>query len=85
MPSAPPVSSSNDPPQSLTILRGEATVIAAGEAGKVSMNATPLRALFRFGFCIIKVRVDVPPVGIGFGLKNLEMMGGKTAVRFAWP
>ena len=42
---------------------------------------TPPRALFRFGFVIVKVRVDVPPAMIGLGPNNLEMLGGFKTVR----
>jgi len=32
---------------------------------------------------IVKVRVDVPPVMIGLGANNLEMLGGVKTVRAA--
>src|SRR5687768_3086943 len=52
-------------------------------AGYISENATPVRALFRFGFVIVKVSVDVPPARIGFGAKTFEMLGGCKTVKEA--
>lgn len=62
------------------MVSGEATVIAAGKVGKVSVNVTPVSVSFWFGFAIVKVKVDVPLTRIGFGENNLEMAGGRTAV-----
>ena len=60
-----------------------ATVIAAGEVGSVSENDTAGRLLFAFGLVMKNVSVLVPPVRMGFGPKNFEMLGGCRAVRDA--
>lgn len=49
--------------------------------GYVSEKATPLSALFRLGFVIVNVRMDVPPARIGLGANNLEILGGCKTVR----
>jgi hypothetical protein len=61
----------------------EATCICAGEVGKVSENWTLERASFRFGFVIVKVRVEVPPARMGLGENSFEMLGGFKTVRDA--
>ena len=40
-----------------------------------------LRALLRFGFVIVNVRVEVPPARMGFGENSFEMLGGFKTVR----
>ena len=52
-------------------------------AGYVSEKATLDSALFKFGFVIVNVRVDVPPVRIGLGENSFEMLGGFKTVRDA--
>jgi len=48
--------------------------------GNVSVKAMPVRAVPVFGFVIVKVNVDVPPAGIGFGENDLAIEGGATTV-----
>jgi len=67
----------------LDVTKGVATVIAPGEVGNVSVNVNPVSAKSVFGLVIVKVRVEVPPVVIGFGANRLEIWGGRMAVRFA--
>ncbi len=62
------------------MVSGEATVITAGEVGKVSVKATPVRVSFWLGLAIVKVRVDVPFGKIGFGENSFSMVGGRMAV-----
>ena len=64
-------------PHPLVVALGvAATIICAGEAGRVSVNWTLERELFRFGLVIVKVSVEVPPARIGLGANNLEIVGG---------
>ena len=91
---APPVS---DPPDILTelppfvavtvppvhVVEVTAGFVLVKPAGYVSEKATLFRVSFGFGFMMVKVKVEIPPVTIGFGANNLEMTGGRTAVRFA--
>ena len=68
-------------PHPLVVSAGvAATTMAPGATGKVSENATPLKALFWFGFVIAKVSVETPPARIGFGANCFDMTGGRTAV-----
>ena len=34
-----------------------------------------MRALFKFGLVIVKVKVDIPPARIGFGANNFAILG----------
>lgn len=79
----PPVLSNNEPPQVLDVVKGEATVIAPGDIGNVSVKATPLSASFWLGFVMVRVNVETPPARIGFGAKSFDMLGGDTAVSVA--
>ena len=64
-------------PHPLVVAFGVATtLICAGEAGRESENWTLERALFKFEFVMVNVRVEVPPARIGLGANNLEMVGG---------
>lgn len=58
-----------------------ATLICAGDVGRVSENWTLDRALFRLGFVMVNVNVEVPLARIGLGANNLEMLGGFKTVR----
>src|ERR1700687_5872221 len=49
--------------------------------GKVSVTATPLKAVPVFGLVMVKVRVEVPPTATLVGEKPLLMLGGATTVR----
>ena len=48
---------------------------------RVSLKSIPLRALFRFGLVIVNVSVDVLPVKIEVGEKDLASTGGAITVR----
>jgi hypothetical protein len=61
----------------------EATSMAAGLVGNVSVKATPVRALFKLGFVIVKVSVEVPPARIGLGANSFAILGGFKMVRDA--
>src|SRR5258708_2561782 len=52
-------------------------------AGRLSVNATPVRATFEFGFWIVKVKVVKPPIGCKGALNSLVIVGGAATVRFA--
>ena len=54
-------------------------------AGRVSVNATPVRAVEGFGLLIEKIRLVVSPVKMGFAVKDLAMTGGATTVSEATP
>jgi len=49
-------------------------------AGKVSVNATPVKAVPVFGLVIVNKRVVVLPVKIGFAVKDLAITGGSITV-----
>jgi hypothetical protein len=49
-------------------------------AGKLSVKATPVKAVPVFEFVIVKVRVLTPPTLIGFGENTFEMLGGDRGV-----
>lgn len=67
------------PPQ--TVALALATV---NPVGKVSVNATPVRAVvFAVGFVRVKVKEVVPLSAIVFGLNAFAMVGGATTVTFA--
>ena len=52
--------------------------------GKVSVKATPARAVPVLGLVIVNVRVEVPPATMGLGEKDLVMEGGATTVTDAF-
>src|SRR5258708_3926025 len=68
------------PPQVLFAFGGLARI---KPAGRLSVNATPVRATFEFGFWIVKVKVVKPPIGCKGGLNELVIVGGAATVRFA--
>src|SRR5271157_945125 len=76
----PPPAAVMPPPQLLVTPGVDATVMPLG---KLSVNATPLRATLELGFVILSVKVLVPPSGIELGLKPLEIDGGAITVRLA--
>ena len=49
-------------------------------AGKTSVKATPVRIVDAFGLTMLKLRVVVLPVKIGFAVKDLLMTGGAITV-----
>ncbi len=49
--------------------------------GKVSLTATPLKAVPVLGLVMVKVRVEVPPTEVVVGEKALLILGGATTVR----
>jgi hypothetical protein len=53
-----------------------AGVVLSNTPGYISVKPTPVRALFKFGFDIVNVSVDVPPERIGLGENNFVMLGG---------
>ena len=83
MASTPPPLSCKVPPQVLVVVSGVATVVAAGDMGKVSVNAKPVSESFWFGLVIVKVNLDVPPARIGLGENNFVIAGGCKTVRAA--
>jgi hypothetical protein len=52
-------------------------------AGSTSVKATPVRVVVVFELVMVNVRVDVPPIEIEVGLKDLAMLGGATTVMLA--
>ena len=48
--------------------------------GRLSVKATPLRALKVFGLVTVKLNVLLPFSGTLFGLKDLLIVGGATTV-----
>jgi hypothetical protein len=78
--SAPLALSVNVPPHVFAVVTGAATVMAAGEVGKVSVNVTPVRAVLVFGFVIVNVSVEFPVGAIELGEKDLLMDGGAMTV-----
>ena len=66
--SAPPALSVNVPPQEFVVVRGEATTIAPGLVGRVSVKLRPV-IVTGVGLVNVKVRVDIPPTLVGSGLK----------------
>jgi hypothetical protein len=63
----------NVPPQVLIVPTG---VVLTTVPGYVSEKATPVSALFWFGFVRVKVSVEVPLARIGFGANSFVMLGG---------
>src|SRR5687767_794113 len=66
--SAPPKLSVNVPPQVFVVVRGEATSIAPGLIGSVSVKLR-LVCVTGVGFVNVRVSVDMPPTLVGSGLK----------------
>ena len=62
------------PPHVFVVIVG--VVLSSNTPGYVSVNATPVRALFKFGFDIVNVSVDVPLTSIGLEENNFVMLGG---------
>ena len=71
--SAPPTLSANVPPHVLEVVRGEATTIAPGVAGNVSVKLRPVSDTV-VGFVMVKVSVEIPLTVVGSGLKFLAMV-----------
>ena len=69
------------PPVQVVVPLGVA--VFCNPVGYVSEKVTPDSALFRFGFVMVNVRVEVPPVRIGLGANNFEILGGFNTVRDA--
>ena len=81
----------SDPPEKVIVL-GEvvdfeppqvavgALVATVTPAGKVSVNPMPERELDRFGLVTVNDRVEVPPVKIEAGEKDLARTGGAITV-----
>jgi hypothetical protein len=67
----------NTPPQVLLNVAGDATVIAAGVMGKVSVKPTPV-IVVGVPFVMVKFSVLFCPTWIGLGLNTFEMLGTPT-------
>jgi hypothetical protein len=67
----------NTPPQVLLNVAGDATVMAAGAMGKVSVKPTPL-IVAGVPFVIVKLSVLFCPTWIGLGLNTFDMLGTPT-------
>jgi hypothetical protein len=65
-----------EPPHAVTA----PAVDTVNPTGKVSLNATPVKAVLPFGFVIVKLSEVVPPTGIEAAPKVLVMLGGPTTV-----
>lgn len=74
---APPVGA-KVPPQVLVVVTGDATVIAAGVLGNVSLNAT---AVIAVSVPLVKVKesVETCPSCTGVGLNCFAILGTPTA------
>ena len=72
-----PAAAVNVPPQ-LSLALG--TAATCRPVGKLSVTATPLKAVPVFGLVMVKVRVEVPPTAVVVGEKALLMLGGATTV-----
>src|SRR6266849_2724163 len=68
----------NVPPQ-LSLALG--TAATCRPVGKLSVTATPLKAVPVLGLVMVKVRVEVPPTEVVVGEKALLILGGATTVR----
>jgi len=68
------------PPQVLLKLFGVATT---SPAGKVSVKVTPVSGNVVFGFCMVNVRLVVPPSGADEAPNAFRIEGGVATVRFA--
>ena len=51
--------------------------------GKLSVKPTPVKPALVFGLVSVNVSVEVPPGAIGFGEKDLMIVGGATTVTLA--
>ena len=71
--SAPPALSVNVPPQVFVVVRGEATTIAPGLVGSVSVKLRPV-CVTGVGFVNVKVSVEMPPTLVGSGLKFFDIV-----------
>ena len=49
--------------------------------GKTSVKATPIKAVDVFGLSILKLRVVLFPVKMGFAVNDLAIIGGSITVR----
>ena len=74
---APPAVAVRVPVHEFVVTSG---LVFVTPGGYVSEKATPVRALFKFGFVIVKVRVDAPLVRIGFGENSFVMRGAINTV-----
>ena len=73
-----------DPQPDVENVAGDATVMAPGEFGKLSLKATPLSAVVGFGFVIWNVMADAPrPARMVVGENDFVITGGMSAVREA--
>jgi hypothetical protein len=71
-------------PHPLVVAPGvAATLICAGETGRVSENWTLEMALFKFELVMVNVNVEMPPAKMGLGANNFEIAGGFKTVRDA--
>src|SRR5216684_38795 len=70
-----PAAAVNVPPQ-LSLALGMAATCRP--VGKLSVTATPLKAVPVFGLVMVNVRVEVPPTAVVVGEKALLMLGGAT-------
>ena len=71
--SAPPPLSFSVPPHVFVVVRGEATTIAPGVVGSVSIKLRPLRVT-DVGLVMVNVSVEIPFTVVGSGLKFLAMV-----------
>src|SRR5215204_3991489 len=71
--SAPPTLSVNVPPQVFVVVRGEATTIAPGLVGNVSVKFR-LVCVTGVGLVNVKVSVEMPPTLVGSGLKFFDIV-----------
>src|SRR5829696_8741099 len=85
----PPVNIMTLPPNVPVIVPPHCGEVTFAESvippGNVSVKATPLKAVARFEFVIVNVRVDVPPATIGFGVNDFEMDAGARTVTVSAP
>src|SRR6266849_4989552 len=75
-----PGAGANVPPH---VLLEPGTAATCRPSGKVSLTATPLKAVPVLGLVMVKVRVEVPPTEVLVGEKALLMLGGATTVTLA--
>src|SRR5229473_892053 len=73
-----PAAGVNVPP--LHVLLAFGVAATCRPAGKVSLTATPLKAVPVLGLVMVKVRVEVPPTEVVVGEKALLILGGATTV-----
>ena len=66
--SAPPPLSVSVPPQVVDVVRGEATTIAPGLVGNISVKLRPV-SVVGVGLVNVKVSVEIPFMVVGSGLK----------------